>query len=92
MSIDFTKRVRNSSKFRGPALHFQQYGTYSFTLKGTKEYMDYWDEEQKRCVHGYTAEDGDWISGYNYFYLNYCPIQRVVEKEYVDRLRQNLNG
>ncbi len=29
-----------------------------------------WDEESRRCVDGYTADDGDFISGYNYFYLN----------------------
>lgn len=42
--------------------------------------MRFWTEEQKRCVDGYTADDGDYISGYNYFYLNYCPINRTVNK------------
>jgi hypothetical protein len=32
----------------------------------------------KRCIDGYTAADGDYISGYNYFYINFCPIQRIV--------------
>lgn len=31
-----------------------------------------------RSLNGYTADDGDYITGYNYFYLNYCPIQRIV--------------
>jgi hypothetical protein len=31
-----------------------------------------------RCINGYTADDGDYITGYNYFYINYCPIQRIV--------------
>lgn len=31
-----------------------------------------------RCKYGYTADDGDFISGYNYFYLNFCPIQRMI--------------
>lgn len=31
-----------------------------------------------RCKYGYTADDGDFISGYNYFYLNFCPIQRII--------------
>ena len=38
-----------------------------------------------RCIDGYTAEDGDWISGYNYFYLNFCPINRSVNKKIKDR-------
>nr|DAW88248.1 MAG TPA: Terminase large subunit [Caudoviricetes sp.] len=32
----------------------------------------------ERCKYGYTADDGDFISGYNYFYLNFCPIQRII--------------
>lgn len=39
----------------------------------------------RRCVHGYTAEDGDYITGYNYFYLNYCPIDRIVFEDQIDR-------
>jgi hypothetical protein len=52
---------------------------------GTTEYTQYWEEEQRRCVEGYTAEDGDYISGYNYFYLNYCPIGRIVYEKSVDK-------
>lgn len=40
--------------------------------------MNFWEEEKRRCIEGYTADDGDYITGYNYFYLNYCPIQRLV--------------
>ena len=40
--------------------------------------MRFWTEEKERCINGYTADDGDFISGYNYFYLNYCPINRTV--------------
>lgn len=43
--------------------------------------MHFWQTEADRCVNGYTADDGDFISGYNYFYLNYCPINRSVVKE-----------
>lgn len=83
--IDFSKKIANSSKFLGPALHFQQHGVYTFYPVGTTEYIKFWDEESKRCVDGYTADDGDWISGYNYFYLNYCPILRLVEVEFKDK-------
>ena len=43
--------------------------------------MQFWTTEQDRCINGYTADDGDYISGYNYFYLNYCPITRIVYKK-----------
>ena len=79
------KVTKNSNKFRKPALHFQKYGTYCFAPKGTSEYIRYWTEEAEYCMNGYTAEDGDWISGYNYFYLNFCPINRSVNKKIKDR-------
>lgn len=79
--IDFTKKIRFSDKFRQPALEFLKTGQYCQYPKGTSEYMNYWTTEQDRCINGYTADDGDFISGYNYFYLNYCPILRVVNKE-----------
>ena len=79
--IDFTKKIHNSDKFRQPALTYIRTGQYCQYPKGTSEYMSYWSTEQDRCINGYTADDGDFISGYNYFYLNYCPILRIVNKE-----------
>ena len=79
--IDFTKKIKFSDKFRQPALSFIRTGQYCQYPKGTSEYMSYWTTEQDRCINGYTADDGDFISGYNYFYLNYCPINRIVNKE-----------
>lgn len=52
---------------------------------GTTEYTQFWEEEQRRCVEGYTADDGDFITGYNYFYLNYCPIGRIVYEKGTDK-------
>lgn len=79
--IDFTKKIHNSDKFRQPALTYIKTGQYCQYPKGTTEYINYWTIEQNRCINGYTADDGDFISGYNYFYLNYCPINRIVNKE-----------
>lgn len=76
--IDFSKKIQNSNKFRQPALQFIKTGQYCLYPKGTSEYMSFWTTEQDRCINGYTADDGDFISGYNYFYLNYCPINRQV--------------
>ena len=80
--IDFNKKIKSSNKFRGPALQFIATGSYCSYPEGTSEFFKFWDEESKRCVDGYTADDGDFISGYNYFYLNYCPIQRITNKEF----------
>lgn len=76
--VDFNKKIINSNKFRQAALNFINTGSYCNFPESTSEYFKFWDEESKRCVDGYTADDGDFISGYNYFYLNYCPIQRIV--------------
>lgn len=78
--IDFQKKILNSDKFRTPALTFLKTGAYCQYPIGTTEYYTYWDEQKDRCINGYTAEDGDYITGYNYFYINFCPIQRIVHE------------
>jgi len=77
------KKIKNSDKFRQPAINFQRMGFYTAAPRGTTAYREYWDEESRRCVEGYTASDGDHITGYNYFYLNYCQIILVKEKEVI---------
>ena len=83
--VDFNQKFHNTDKFRQAALHFLKYGTYTDAPRGTSDYIKYWDEETKRCLDGYTAEDGEYITGYHYFYLNYSPIYTVKVKEYTDR-------
>lgn len=82
--IDFTKKISNSNKFRQSALNYITTGQYCSYPQGTSEYFKFWDEESNRCINGYTADDGDYITGYNYFYLNYCPIQRIVYSKIID--------
>lgn len=76
--IDFRKKIKNSNKFREPAIRFIQTGQYCQYPIGSSEYINFWQTEQDRCINGYTSDDGDFITGYNYFYLNYCPILRIV--------------
>lgn len=83
--VDFTKKIYNSDKFRQAALFFQEHGCYTLAPRGTTDYNTYWDRETDRCLNGYVAEDGDAITGYHYFYLNYSPIMKLVEEEYTDR-------
>ena len=83
--VDFNQKFHNTDKFRQAALHFLKYGTYTDAPRGTSDYIKYWDEETRRCLDGYTAEDGEYITGYHYFYLNYSPIYTVKVKEYTDR-------
>ena len=83
--VDFNQKFHNTDKFRQAALHFLKYGTYTDAPRGTSDYIKYWDQETERCLYGYTAEDGEYITGYHYFYLNYSPIYTVKVKDYVDR-------
>jgi hypothetical protein len=72
------KKIQNTDKFRPAAVNFEKHGNYTTAPKGTTAFYDYWDQETERCLKGYTTEDGDHISGYFYFYLNYCQIVEVV--------------
>lgn len=83
--IDFNQRLHNTDKFRQAAIFFQQHGCYTLAPRGTTDYNKYWEQETDRCINGYTAPDGEGITGYNYFYLNYSPIMRLKEEEYTDR-------
>ena len=86
--VDFNKKILNSDKFRQAAIFFKEHGVYTLAPRGTTDYNTYWDRETDRCLNGYVAEDGDAITGYHYFYLNYCPIMKLVEEEYTDRYGQ----
>lgn len=83
--IDFNQRLHDTDKFRQAAIFFQEHGCYTLAPRGTTDYRKYWDQETDRCLNGYTAPDGEGITGYNYFYLNYSPIMRLKEEEYTDR-------
>lgn len=83
--IDFNQKLHNTDKFRQAAIFFQEHGCYTLAPRGTTDYNKYWEQETDRCINGYTAPDGEGITGYNYFYLNYSPIMRLKEEEYTDR-------
>lgn len=83
--IDFNQRLHDTDKFRQAAIFFQQHGCYTLAPRGTTDYNKYWEQETDRCLNGYTTPDGEGITGYNYFYLNYSPIMRLKEEEYTDR-------
>ena len=83
--VDFNKHIKNSAKFRQSAIFFQEHGCYTLAPIGTTDYIQFWEQEKERCLHGYVAPDGDEITGYHYFYLNYSPIMKLDEVEYTDK-------
>lgn len=66
----------NTDVFREEALHFKKYGYYCPELWGTNAWLNYWEEQLKRCKEGYTA-GGVKITGNHYFYLNFTNIELV---------------
>ena len=81
--IDVTEPhiLENTDYFRPSAIHYQQYGCYTKlkpNANPNSEYGKWIREEVRRCWEGYIRpEDGEWITGDMYFFLNYCPIQLI---------------
>lgn len=70
--------LENMDYFRPTALHYKKYGTFTNlrpNANPNSEYGKWIRRERDRCWNGYVREsDGEWVTGYMYFYLNYCPI------------------
>ena len=73
----------NSNIFRQEAIKFQKNKTYTTAPFGTPDWMEYWEEQLKRCISGYEVREEDGrihkITGHHYFYLNFTQIQIVEE-------------
>ena len=70
---------KDTHLFSPAATHYLKHGYYTDTLEGTREYYDHWDKERNRCLYGFEVNKIR-ITGYHYFYLNYCPIDRAVDE------------
>ena len=70
--------LENMDYFRPTALHYEKYGTLTNLRPNANPNSAYgrWiREEKRRCWEGYVREsDGEWITGYMYWFLNYSPI------------------
>lgn len=77
--------IEDADYFRQPALHFLKHGCYTFLKPNSNpnsEYRKHWDEEKRRCYEGYVREsDGEWVTGFNYWFMNYCPmmVNKLIE-------------
>lgn len=71
--------------FRQPALHYIEHGCYTFLRPNSNpnsEYRKFWDEEIRRMYEGYVRKsDGEWVTGYMYWFLNYNPMMVNFYKE-----------
>ena len=68
----------NTQYFREAAIDFKRNGKmYTRAPEGSREYIDYWEMQEDRCLNGYTV-GGITITGRHYFYMNFCPINRAI--------------
>lgn len=77
--------LENMDYFREAAIHFEKHGCYTFLKPNgnpNSEYGKWIRQERDRCWDGMVRpEDGEWITGPMYFYLNYCPIILSDQRE-----------
>ena len=75
--------------FRPMALYYKEHNCYTYLRPNpnpNSEYRKLFDEEKRRCREGYIREsDGEWVTGYLYWYLNYCPIMLTRIEEGTSR-------
>ena len=77
--------IENVDYFRPTAIHFQKHGTFTNlrpNANPNSEYGKWLREERRRCWEGFVRPyDGEWVTGYMYWFLNYSPIMlsKVIE-------------
>tara|TARA_R100001440_G_scaffold20415_1_gene34081 strand:+ start:1178 stop:3187 length:2010 start_codon:yes stop_codon:yes gene_type:complete len=66
--------LANTHEFSRAGKHFLEHGFYCGDPQGSAAYFEYWAEELRRCIEGYSVGDVS-ITGHHYFYLNYVQIK-----------------
>lgn len=70
----------NTRYFREAALDFKKNkGHYTLAPRGSKEWYDYWEEQERRCLFGYKV-GGVKVTGKHYFYMNFTQLKKVEDK------------
>lgn len=81
--------LENMDYFRPSALHYEKYGTFTNlrpNANPNSEYGKWIREERRRIWGGYVREsDGEWVTGYMYWFLNYSPMMLSKIREYKDK-------
>lgn len=81
--------LENMDYFRPSAIHYEKYGTFTNlrpNANPNSEYGKWIREERRRIWNGYVREsDGEWVTGYLYWFLNYSPMMLSKIREYKDK-------
>jgi len=76
----------NTALFSEEAERFRRTGYYTNSPEGTKDYQDYWDEQKRRRIEGYSV-GGVRITGLHYGYLNFS---RILRETVVNGVRRKV--
>lgn len=75
--------------FRPSAIHYEKYGAFTNlrpNANPNSEYGKWVREERRRIWDGYVREsDGEWVTGYMYWFLNYSPMMLSKIREDKDK-------
>ena len=81
--------LENMDYFRPSAIHYEKYSTFTNlrpNANPNSEYGKWIREERRRIWDGYVREsDGEWVTGYMYWFLNYSPMMLSKIREYKDK-------
>lgn len=68
----------NTYLFSEAANYKLKHGVYCKAPYGSKDYRDFWEQEDERCLNGYQVA-GTRITGQHYFFLNYKQLEVVLD-------------
>lgn len=82
----------NTAQFSYTARDFKKNGgQYTKAPVGSREYIDFWEEEERRCRDGYTV-GGLWIPGRYYGYLNFSVMSKVPDNVALKAYEERKDG
>lgn len=81
----------NTELFRTEAIAFSKQGYYCPDIPGSVGYMDYWKEQLRRCIEGYSV-GGMHITGHHYHYLNFCQIKLTEDTDTNENVTKKSKG
>lgn len=72
-------KLVNTRYFSEAAIDFTRNGgRYTLAPPGSREYREYWELQEERCMNGYKVGD-TWITGRHYDFLNFTPIMKIPD-------------
>lgn len=70
--------TQNPKYFTEVRENFKKYGAFCNYSEGSYAYVDFWKEETRKCMYGFTY-GGMYIPGPYYYFLNYTEVEGVDE-------------